>query len=103
MGPYDIDQHGAHGEGASCCCAAPDDSCQDEQGRRGECKAGKNGDRKKEPDRIRAAPFEDEGDGVEIQEEEGEVNIERSTLNIEVKTDLPLSREGREEALNVIC
>jgi hypothetical protein len=31
------------------------------------------------------------------------VNIERSTLNIEVKTDLPLSREGREEALNVIC
>jgi len=81
MGPCDVEKHGADGECASACRAAPDDAGEDEQRRGRTCEAGKNGDREEEADGVLAAPVEEEG--------HGEVKAEK------------LKGRGRAEALNL--
>lgn len=63
MGPCDVEKHGADGECASACGAAPDDAGEDEQRRCGKCEAGKYGDREEEPGGVLAAPVEEKGHG----------------------------------------
>ena len=65
MGPCDVEKHGADGESACACRAAPDDAGEDEQRRSGTCKAGKNGDGEEKPGGVLAAPVEEEGHGEE--------------------------------------
>lgn len=63
MGPCDVEKHGADGESACACRAAPDDAGKDEQRRCWTCKAGKNGDGEEEPGGVLAAPVEEKGHG----------------------------------------
>jgi len=65
MGPCDVEKHGADGESACACRAAPDDAGEDEQRRCRTCKAGKNGDGEEKPGGVLAAPVEEEGHGEE--------------------------------------
>ena len=63
MGPCDVEKHGADGESACACRAAPDDAGKDEQRRCRTCKAGKNGDGEEKTGGVLAAPVEEEGHG----------------------------------------